>query len=438
MKRLGMLQHMSLVALAAMTFTAACGDDDENGTPDARRVDAPVGSTFDAPPGATFDAPPSTVDARQADAGPIISGTVAIHEVKLFGADTALGPVKGGQIDISFALRGDQVSTVTTAGTFGALPPCTVVVSDVTNATHSNPDTDEGTVAVSVTPMGGSATALPTCSFQSGDFRCTRGPSSGGTITQSANDLVGTFAATAFTFNAADVGAWLIVPGATLAETQAWPIVGVNGMNAGLQKVAAFPGTAIGAFFIQYGVGPMALRADPNGANPMPAPEFFADTDAVSVSFTPKSGSRFSAFTANSIAVGDDFELDDASEAILANGLDVNSASAITFKCAAGSCAAGSAAGIIVSIETTDTPGGGPTTLNPPTKFRGSLTCAAFATEVSIPVSHLAALKLAEPEKMRITVFRDNFSPQGATNIVVGHGIVAFPNAPAPPTKPAQ
>src|SRR5512143_91925 len=100
MRRLGLLGTMTL---SCTLF--ACGSDNNADAP-VSKPDAPI-SNPDAP-GGTADARPADArpaDAGGPDAGPTFSGTVAIHDVQLIGANgmpvAAAG--HGGQISASFS-----------------------------------------------------------------------------------------------------------------------------------------------------------------------------------------------------------------------------------------------------------------------------------------------------------------------------------------------
>lgn len=437
MKRLGMLQRVSFVAasaLAAMAFTA-CGDDDDGGNPDARVVDAPITSqvdarTFDAGGGATFDARPP--DAATPDAGPTFSGTAAYHDIKIHGLE-ALG--HGVQIDISFTQ--DDVPAEFSARVPGIIP-CSAAVRDVTKAQQNIPGVNEGTVRITRTPTGGSAIAVPDCTFQNGDYVCTRGGGASGTIT--GDGTVGLFSNGSFTFNASDIGAYLVIPGATPA---AFPIVGVSGMTAGLQNLGAgFPDT-VGPFIVAHGIGPIALTADPNGSNAGPPPDLLADSDTITFQIVPGGGNHFAAYTTPALPAGDDFDLTQGTLDVFEDGLDLNSTTGVTLGCSAAECPAVTGTGVlavtVINIQTTDTAGGGPTDLAPATKYSGSLTCANTTSEVTIPATLLAVLKQGNPRKMRIAVFRDVGDLSALTSrdlsLVAGHGHVVFQDVPAPTKK---
>lgn len=431
--RLGMLGTSVFCGFAGML--GACDSDN------TAKADGSVGA-IDAPPG---DA--SGTDARSADApgpdakvGPTAAGTIGIHDVQLFGAPQA---GHGGQINISFTKTG--VPFEMKEGNTG-IPPCYATLTDVTKVEQRNPGLDQGTVKITVKKGDGSnGTKIPDCTLlASGDYRCIGGQGAGGSFAAvTTGDLANkmytlTDTSPAANFLAEQVGRWLIVvdPDAAKGAGLVFPIVGASGNKLGLQALGAVPLTALGTYIIAAGIGPVAFTANPDGTGLGAAPVFLNDTDKVSIELAPKTGADLPAFSATDIDVGDAFELDDATKARFMSGtpVDLNSTAALEFGCPSGKC--GTAAGLIVVIDTSDAETyASATDLGKPKKYSASLTCARFdpepqpsAVKVSIPANLIAILKAAHPTKMRVSVFRDNFSSStaGNTNIVVGHGIIGF------------
>ena len=431
MKRLGMLQHMSFVALAAMTFTAACGDDDDGGTPDARRVDAPIG--FDAPPTPTFDARPP--DAQQADAGPTFSATMAVHDVEVFGTG---GTFHGLQLTIGASQNGaPTVMSISTGSPIG----CTASIVDVTVPAQNPPDVNEGTVKITITPSAGAANVLPDCTLTQGAYRCIRGGGTAGTLaaaTMNADKII-TFTNTtsgATAFDASAVGAYLVIP----AAEKAFPITGVSGTSAGLQLVATPPASPVADWFIQYGFGPQQYSSAPDGSGLVAGPDLLPDDATATIQLVPGGGNHIAAYTSGALNAGDRFDLDAPTTGFFTNGIDLDGTADLTFACTGTGCSGPGANATILNIETTDTAGGGPGELLPPTQFRGEAQCNnAFSSSVVLKAEAIALLKQAGARKMRISFFRDNADIAAATgrglSVAVGHGIVTFKDVPAP-TKP--
>lgn len=439
MKRLGMLRQLSFVACAAVMAMGmtACGDDDDGGPPDARQnPDAPLSpdaGTFDARnfDARTFDA--RTFDANPNDAGPTFSGTMAVHDIQLFGIPTA---GHGVQTSIDFTQRGVPVTATYTVPE--SFPSCSGTVVDTTVAAQNNPGVDEGTVTIM---RNGAAIAAP-CTFNpDGTYRCVSAQGASGTIAQSAtNPNVGTFTNGTVTFSQAQVGQYLVVVSGA-ERGKAWPIVGFDGMTAGLQKMgAAFP-TAVDNFLVAYGIGPIAFTDTPAGtASPGAPPDLLADSDKIIVQLTPGGGNHFQPYTSTEIDVGNSFALDDATEDVFTDGLDIYSETDTVLGCNATGCPTGSALVTVVNIETSDsdTP---PTAtgLSAPKKFRASVTCPGplGSTTSTITKEMKALLRQANPTQMRISVFRDG-GDAGALSrnlsVVAGHGWVVFKAVPPPPT----
>jgi hypothetical protein len=137
-------------ALAMSAFIGACGDDDDDGdddAPDASHID---GGGADA-----------AVDGGTADAGPPISGTIAVLDVKVTNNFTALGipPLAGAAVSVTYLDESTDTGTVAvSAGAIG----CTVTVYDVEAepAQHLAPEIDEGALTVT-----GTASPVGQCTF---------------------------------------------------------------------------------------------------------------------------------------------------------------------------------------------------------------------------------------------------------------------------------
>jgi hypothetical protein len=159
MRRLGTTAAMSLsVALIA------CGSDSTNPgpQPDARVFDAPPPR-----PDAGPDAGAAGPDAGEGpDAGPSISGTIAIHSLE--GLNPATGEPatpRFGQINISFAPSGPTLASESEPQ--GALmTPCFATAVNVSDVPEG---VDQGNVTLTVTHSDTSAgPTIPTCTFDTG------------------------------------------------------------------------------------------------------------------------------------------------------------------------------------------------------------------------------------------------------------------------------
>ena len=396
-----------MASALVMMMLVGCGDDDGGGTVDAR-------------PGADAG---GGADARPADGGggpdaQAFSGTIQVHDISLFGLPTA---GHGGSIEASFGKAG--VPSFMSAGSFG-IPPCNAVVTDTDNPLSANPDLNEGTVKIEIkTAAGASARTIPDCVFANGDYRCISGMGSAATIGAGPSAGLYTFMGTGTT--AATAGQYVVITGGAGIGT-ALPIVNVPAamtLIVASLTGAAPPGTT-GAWITAAGLGPVP------GA---PPPEFIANDETVKVTLTGATGTHYGNVATGDIPAGDEFELDDATAAMLTAGIDLNSTTPLMFGCkkTVGGTACPAAQGTIINIQSTDaTSFTGPTDMGTPDKYSGNLTCAAFAETVSIPINLLAVLRAGNPTKLRISILRDGFSPVNgmgnSINVVAGHAIVAF------------
>jgi hypothetical protein len=380
-----------------------CGDDGNGGgTPDARpSVDAAV-SGADAGPDARPDAAPQG-----------FAGTVQVFDMSIFGAPEV---GHGGLIDVSFDKTG--VPSEMSAGNFG-IPPCNATLTDTDNPAQANPDVNEGTVKVEIKDSTGAiARPIPDCVFTGGTYRCVSGMGTAGATASAGQAGLYTFMGTGQT--AATAGQYLVLTGGTGAGA-AMPIVMVNGMTLIVAATTA-PPTTTGSWITAAGLGPVP------GA---PPPEFIADSDTVKVTIDGDATTHFGDIATGDIPAGDAFELDAATTAMYAGGIDLASTTPLMFGCLkGGGGACPTAAGTIINIQTTDaTSFASHTDMGTPDRYTGNLTCASFGTEpVSIPTNLLAVLRAGNPTKMRVAVLRAAFSPitgnGNSVNVVAGHAIL--------------
>jgi len=389
----------------AIALLGACESDDE---PDARVIP----HFPDAPPVA--DAPPAPPDAA-----PTFGATISVQEVAILDDNAA--PIAafgtGGNINISFTQTNlPNVEFIDT----GVGIPCTATRWNST--TPPPPVLNEGTVNVTVT----AGATIPPCTFVGSGYRCIGAQGTGGTGV-ALSGTVWTFTDTTATsqLSAADVGRYLVIPSIPGA---AFPILGFTGpnlLNLGGPVVPVVP-----AFITVAGAGPVPTVFTPGGAPTGVPPEFLANDSTVTVAFVPGAGAHLAAFTSAVLNVGDSWTLDDASKAVLTEGVLVHSGS-VVIGCSGAGGTCGTATGTIVAIDTTDTATTGATDFPAPTANSANITCTQLGpTPITLTAAQIQVLKNATPTRIRISVFRVAadlalFTSAGV-GVVAGQGFVKF------------
>jgi hypothetical protein len=284
--------------------------------------------------------------------------------------------------------------------------------------------------------MTGSTATIPPCVFvPSQGYRCVAGGGSGATGDMIVDDAGGAGTAglvdsapAGYTFSAADVGRYLVVSAAGAGQNGAFPIVAVGANNT---VIYANPTAASGAFTGTYSV--IA------GLGPVPgAPDPLLDSEMIKVSITPGGLGKFM-FPDTTVPVGDSFTLDAASKTKI-NAMPLDGV-ATSLDCAAGSCGAGTAAGSLVVMTTTDgvIPPGAPDYYMPdPVNKLVVARCSALgASTVDLPTSVMAQIQASGAKRVRTLFIRTGLTITGnpgmlnPTNILVGHAVAGFTTAPA-------
>jgi hypothetical protein len=387
--------------------------------------DAPVA---DAGPDAAI--PDAGPDAALPDAAPDAAvtdhvGTISLQDLSIQGH-----PELGHGLSITIDLTPlDPIQPVVDTNP-GSLFGCKAWVYDLTMG-QAPPVTDANHGDISVMAP---STTIPTCTFIPGQgYRCIAGGGAGGAGDLIQDDAAGPgtaalvdMAPAAYTFSAADVGRYVVISGATPASNNgAFPIVGVNpASNAVIYgNPAAASGAFGGTFTVIAGLGPVPPV--------MGLPDPIQDADTLDVAIQPASGEF--AFPAQSVAAGDAFVLDMASQ-LQMNTIPMDG-SAVTLSCDATSCGAGSALGSLITITTTDglLPPGAPDYYFPaPVQKTVVVRCAQLAPSITIPSSVMQVIADSGATRVRTLFIRPGLAATGnadstnPVNIVVGHALAGF------------
>lgn len=414
-----MKKRLVCLALVTSNLGAACKDEDAGATP----TDA-LESDVDADP----------TDARDIDAAPAIyAGSISLIEANVLNPGTAgtfFG--QGPQLGISFASSADVPPPVLEEMSESALG-CKAWQFTPPQAAAAAAGLDEGVVRVTVT--GTSATPIPPCAHTTGvGYVCPHADttSTGGVIAVGATTGTATLTDADTTFTAANTsGRYVRIAGATnVANNGVFPIVGFNAQTpntlvyANARRVAeTIPST--GSHVNLYGVGPIPNAADPG---------FLRNDSIVSVTLTAGGGNHLPTFTSatpSNQSFGDDFTLA-LSELNELNAIPRNG-SAFTITCDATSCPAGSAAGTVLQIVTTDTPTTGlsPFAMPPPTSRQVKIRCGVLGrSAITVPAEYSALIMGAGATRMQATFIRGALLSGGPpeVSVVAGHAIVGFTN----------
>lgn len=406
------MKRLALSALATASLVA-CGDDGS---------DTPT------------DAAPATdaeVDAPDLDA-PVVtrSGSISVLEVAVLNPGTSgtfFG--QGNQVNIGFT-SSDAVPGPTMEEMPGSALGCKAWRYDAAQAGAASVGLDEGSVQVAATGTG--APNFPACVHTAGvGYTCphTGTASTGGTIAAGPQQGTATLTDTDVTFDAGNTtNRYVRITGATTAANNGvFPIVGLVGANtivfANPAVVAeTIPGT--GSHVNLAGVGPT-----PNA----PDPGFMGNDNAVTVALTAGGMNHIADFTSTTGAgtTGDDFSLATA-ESNKLNAIP-RDGSAFTITCDAADCPAGSAAGTVLNIVTTDAPTAGlsPFAMPPPMTNRYQVRCSVLgATAITVPAAYSAIVMGAGATRIQASFIRGTLLGGGPpeVSVVAGHAIVGFTN----------
>ncbi|MBL8625313.1 MAG: hypothetical protein JNK64_28640 [Myxococcales bacterium] len=428
---------MKRFAFLAIPFAfAACGDN--------KAVEQPI----DAPPvdidaqdidARVIDAPPP-IDAREIDAPPAVtySGTISVLEAALLNPGTS-GTFFGQGVQIGISFNGsDQVPAPVMEEQPGTPFGCKAWVYDRNQAIAASLGVDEGPVQIN-SPAGSGTALYPTCSYQAGaGYLCPETATAGAGGTIAAGPAAGT--------------ATLTVSGVPYLPTNTTNryvrITGAtNATNNGVFPIA-LPATGGTIVYVNPGFVAETLPAASThinlaGIGPTPSaadPGFLLDPTTLDFVHTSGGGGHIATFTHSTPAaagVGDDFALTAASTTLL-NALP-RDGSAFTIACDPASCAAGSAAGALLNIVTTNgTPSASPFDMPLPAMTNGrrvQIRCAvlgASGTSVTVPAAYSAFLTAAmtnNATRIQATFIRPTLmSTLNNTNSISGHAIVGFTN----------
>jgi hypothetical protein len=293
---------------------------------------------------------------------------------------------------------------------------------------------DEGAVQIT-SGAGTSPPSFPVCSFVAGAGYACPEPTTAGTggIIATGPSGTATLTDTATTYTAATTdNRYVRIAGATnAANNGTFPIISLVGGNTliyGNQVAVGETLPATATHVNLAAVGPTPGKADPG---------FLSDDNTMDFVLTPGGGNHFTAFTltTGSGTVGDDFTLDSAAKNLL-NNIPLDG-TAFTVGCEAGSCATGSASGVILNIVTTDGSLAGvssPFAMPLPATRRVVVRCAGLSTtSMTIPAAYSALLMGSGATRVQATFIRPTLMTGGGdVSGVSGHAIVGFTTPPAP------
>lgn len=405
---------MKRLALFALTTAAlvACGDDGGDGGGDA-----------DAAP--EVDAPPD-IDA----AAPTFSGSISLLEVAVLNpgsGGTFFG--QGPQVSIALASSADVPGPIMEEMPGSALG-CKAWEYTAAQAAAAATGTDEGMVEFALT--GTTPPMAPPCAFTAGvGYTCPHlsTAETGGVIAAGPNAGLATLTDTDNNFaDSNSLGRYLRITGATnAANNGVFPIVSRPGATTLVYANAAFLPESLptAATHVNvFGLGPIPNAADPG---------FLEDDNAVSVTLTAGGGNHFATFTSTTgqQTFGDDFTLATA-ELDKLNAIPKDG-SAFTVTCAAQDCAAGSAAGTVLNIVTTDTATTGlsPFAMPLPTTRQVKIRCGVLGTSaITVPAAYSALIMGSGATRIQASFIRGALLGGGpeSVSVVAGHAIVGFTN----------
>ncbi|MCG8422561.1 MAG: hypothetical protein MJE77_31990 [Proteobacteria bacterium] len=424
------LRGFTVLSLAALLGTAACGDDGGSDADASPQTDAAV----DAQPPATR------------------VGTIAVLDTEVFindGTSVAAGPaISVVYEDLSAALPPPAVGMED-----GPLGSCVVHVFDLTKSPpdKERPTTDEDAVAVKVN-NGTVDTLDVTCGYNDAEkvYVCPDGmgaidansvavSNDGGDGTN--NTVTITLANANGPFELDIVGKHIAVIGFPNAlYNGTFPVVA----RGGAKSITVFNPAANGQVLDTMGTGGgYTILA---GAGPVPgvtpANVSLLGNDAYVVTIAKAASDEVAAFSKTLNPSGDGLTLANGSPNVY--GLPTDAANALTFDCSGtngGSCGpnGGAISGFVLSGETTDgditAAGVGPTDMPDPVSKYATFQCTGVPNTTSVTLTQevLDAVLNTDPKPTRIEtrlsrITADLTAP--ATTIVVGHSMVGYTDVP--------
>lgn len=291
------------------------------------------------------------------------------------------------------------------------------------------PGGDEGVVAIS-----GTTGAIPDCVFVAGaGYRCVGSKGTGGLLAAAGAGLW-RFTSVGAGFSGVDTGRHLVVSGASHpGNNGAFPIASVVDADTVIVlNDQAAAETLSGAWSVVAGAGPVPG-----------APDLLADTDSVSVSFTPGGGNHFLLAPLPAIDAGNAFTLNSASAALLKAIPTAGKAITLDCKGAGGRCPTGD--GPVATLVTLVTTDGDPATVGPydmppPVSRQARISCLAYdTTRVILPAAAMVYVRNAAPTRIRASYARLGAAVGAQTDgshavtATVGHAFVGYTTPPKTP-----
>lgn len=419
------------------------------------------------PGGMTGDDEPTPIDGPPIDMTEettVYTGTITVLEVSVHGV-AQLG--QGIQVAASFAENGGV------APVFEEQPgsPLGCKVWEYTPAQAAELGLDEGVVSVTIDnpEAHGFDPEIPACAFvagrgyicpdtmSTGPVTVSRVPDTGNPGTCFAGRLAITDADAPFTFAVTDGRYMTFTASGALIfpDGAAFPVIG---KAADTTVVIAHPAITDTTCNVPGSepAGPLtlpdaAVHTTLGGAGPIPGvadPGLMADDADVDVTLTMGGDGDIPTFTAAfDGGIGDDFALAPASQLIFtpygaAKGAGIPlDGTAFTVSCEGQTgCGAGTGAGVVLSITTTDGEVTGTTshtTMPTPETKEVSIRCAGLATtSVTVSETVSAYLESSGATKLQATLIRgdlDGYTDDTTSvNVVAGHAITTFMAVPPP------
>lgn len=424
------------ILLSVCLAMVGCGDDDVGTVPvDMSRADMNTSADMSVADLSVGDL--GRADMNVPDLGPpptTYSGSITLLETKLLNpgmTGTFFG--QGIQAGITFHASTDLPGPVLEA-TPGSPLGCKAWEYTAAQAVIASIGNDEGAVQIT-SGAGTSPPTFPACSFVAGaGYSCPQPTTAGTGGIIATGPMAGTATLTdvATTYTAATTtNRYVRISGATNAGNNgAFPILALVGGNTLVYGNPAVVGETLPAAATHINLA--AVGPTPSA----PDPGFLSNDNTMDFALTPGGGSHFTAFTltTGSGTVGDDFTLDSAAKNLL-NNIPLDG-TAFTVGCEAGSCATGSASGVILNIVTTDAPitGLSPFAMPLPATRRVVVRCAGLATtSMTIPAAYSALLMGSGATRVQATFIRPTLMTGGGTVTgVSGHAIVGFTTRTTP------
>ncbi|KAB2896348.1 MAG: hypothetical protein F9K40_14645 [Kofleriaceae bacterium] len=405
------MKRLAWFALATATL-AACGDDEGGTDIDAQVVDAAIDAQ-------DIDTPP-----------PTFSGSISLLEVAVLNPGTG-GTFFGQGPQVSIALVSSEDVPGPIMEEMSSALGCKAWEYTPAQAAAAAIGADEG--MIELTLAGTTPPSTPPCTFTAGvGYTCphTNGTAgTGGIIAAGPNAGTATLTDADNSFgNGSSLGRYLRISGATnAANNGAFPIVARPTATTLVYANPAFVAETLPATATHvniFGLGPIPGAADPG---------FINDDNTVSVTLTAGGGNHFDTFTSttSSATFGDDFDLATA-ELEKLNAIPEDG-TAFTITCDAADCPAGSAAGTVLNIVTTDAPTAGlsPFAMPLPTTKQVKIRCGVLGSgAITVPAAYSALIQSSGATRIQASFIRGALLIGGPENVsvVAGHAVVGFTN----------